>query len=186
MAFNDILDAIVADADTRIGDATSAHKQFLKHLREESERTLLRRRGQIAEMRDQKMRQIKDKADSLARMDRNKSMLLRKQDYMNKLYNAVFASIVALPKNETETLLKHFLKNITDEGVIHPAKAHEAMIKSMLPKGCTLGAPIDAAGGFRFVSATQEHDCTYEFIVHRLLRPATEVRAATDLFPSQD
>ncbi len=186
MALNDILDAIVGDADKRIAEATAAHKQFLKELREESERRLSRKRTQIAEQRDQKKRQLKEKTESHARMSYSKAVLARKQEYIDRLYAEAFDALTHLPKDKTETLLEKCLKQIDAKGVIHPAKAHEAMLKKMLPTGCTMGDTIDAAGGFRFVSDTQEHDFTYEFIVHRLLRSATEVDAASALFPAQD
>ncbi len=184
MALQDILNAIVGDADKRIADLTSSHKQFLKDLREESERSLTRKRSQIAEQRDQRMRQMKEKTESHARMARSKSLLALRQEYMDRLYKDAFDALVALPKDETESFLALCMKQIDAKGTVHAAKAHEAIIKKLLPSGCTLGESIDAAGGFRFVSDKEEHDFTYEFIINRLLRDATELKAVALLFPA--
>lgn len=184
MSLNHILDSIVADADNRIAELTSAHKQYLKELRQESENKLARKSQQIAEQRDQKMRQLKEKTESHARMSQSKALLARRQEFMDRLYADTFNALVALPKDKTESFLKHCLKQVHGKGVIQPSKAHEAVLKKILPAGCEMGEPITAAGGFRFISDTQEHDFTFEFLIHRLLRDATELKAVTQLFPA--
>jgi vacuolar-type H+-ATPase subunit E/Vma4 len=186
MALNDILDAIVGDADKRIAEAAASHKQHMKEMREESERKLSRKRTQITEQRDQKKRQLREKAESHARMTRSKSVLAAKRRHMDSLYDTVFDLLKNMPKDKTEKFLELCLKQVTSSGVIRPAKAHEAIIKKMLPKGCELGSAIEASGGFRFESDTTEQDFTYEFLVGQLLRPATEVRAGSELFPVHD
>jgi vacuolar-type H+-ATPase subunit E/Vma4 len=184
MALQNILDAIVDDADKRIADLTAAHKQYLKELREDSERRLARKRSQITEQRDQRMRQMKEKTESHARMSRSKALLTRRQEYMDRLYTEALDQLVSLPKDKTEAFLAQCLKQIKGKGTIMPAKAHEAILKKLLPTGCTMGETIDAVGGFRFASDTEEHDFSYEFLIHRLLREKTEVSAAEMLFPA--
>lgn len=185
MALQNILDAIVGDADKRIADLTAAHKQFLKELREDSEQRLARKRTQIGEQRDQRMRQMKEKTESHARMSRSKALLKRRQEFMDRLYADALDQMVNLPKDKTEAFLELCLKQITSKGTILPAKSQEAILKKILPSGCTLGDTIDAVGGFRFVSDKEEQDFTYEFLIHRLLREQTEVSAAAMLFPAQ-
>jgi vacuolar-type H+-ATPase subunit E/Vma4 len=184
MAIQDILGAIVEDADKRIAEVQSAHKKRMKEMRDESEQITQRKRQQIIDQRDQKKRQLKEKAESHARMLHSKAILSAKQDYMNKVYSEVLASLVNLPKDKLETLLKKCLGQIKSKGTIHAAKEHEALIKKYVPEGCDMGKAIDAKGGFRFVSEKEEHDFTFEFIVNELLRPQTEVKVAHDIFPN--
>lgn len=184
MSLNHILDSIVADADNRIAELTSAHKQLTKELRQESDNRLARKSQQIAEQRDQKMRQLKEKTESHARMTRSKALLARRQEFMDRLYTEALNALIALPKDKAETFLKECLKQVHGKGVIEPSKAHEALLKKILPAGCEMGKTINAAGGFHFISDTQEHDFTFEFLIHRLLREATEVKAAQQLFPA--
>lgn len=185
MALQHILDAIVGDADKRIADMTAAHKHYLKELRDESERRITRKRTQIGEQRDQKMRQMKEKTESHARMSRSKALLARRQEYMDRLYAEALDELVNLPKDKAEAFLKLCLKQIGGKGIIMPAASQEAMLKKILPDGCTLGETIDAVGGFRFVSDKEEHDFSYEFLIQRLLREKTEVSVSEQLFPSQ-
>lgn len=184
MALQTILDTIVAEAEKQIAELTSAHKQFLKQLNEDSEDRLARKRTQIAELHDQHMRQLKEKTDSQARMTRNKTLLACKQKLMDRLYDEAFKHLVGLPQDKTQALLALCLKQIPGPGVILPAKAHKTTLEKLLPKDCTIGETIDAAGGFRFVSETVEHDFSYEFLVYKLLREQTELSAAEQLFPT--
>lgn len=185
MALQNILDAIVGDADKRIADLTAAHKQFLKDLREQSDRNLERKQLQIAEQRDQKMRQMKEKTESHANMNKSKTLLMHKQVYMDRLYAEALEHLVKLPANKAEAFLGECMKHIHGKGVILSAASQEAVIKKLLPDGVTLGESIKAQGGFRFVSDTAEHDFTYEFLIHRLLRDATEVTVGNLLFPAK-
>jgi hypothetical protein len=71
------------------------------------------------------------------------------------------------------------------KGTIHPTQAHEAILKKLAGSAFTMGAVIPGKGGFRFSGATQDRDYTFEFLVHHVLRPATEMDTARTIFPSQ-
>ncbi len=184
MALQNILDAIVADADKRIADLTAAHKQFLKDLRDQSDRNIERKQLQIAEQRDQKMRQMKEKTESHANMHTSKTLLSLKQEYMDRLYAEALQHIVALPANKAEAFLAECMKHVHGKGIILPSASQKALIQKLLPNGVTLGDSLQSVGGFRFISDTIEQDFTYEFLIHQLLRDATEVTAGNLLFPS--
>ncbi len=186
MALQDILQAIVSDADKRIADLAALHEQSLRALRTEHEDQLARTQARITQDRDQKMRQMKEKAESHARMSKSKALLALKQENMDKLYAEALKALVALPKDKTEQFLSLCLRHIQGTGVICPSVAHEAILQKILPAGCRLGKPIKASGGFRFESDKEEYDCTYEFLVHTLLRQHTEVLAANVLFSTNE
>lgn len=183
MALNDILDSIVADADRRIDDASAAHKKNMKEMRDASGDRALRTRMQISENREQQKQQIKERAESGARMLNNRKVLAAKQSHIDEVYSQVLEKLVGLPKEDTEAFLKKCLSHVHGKGVIRAAKEHESIVKKHLPDGCEMGEMLDVAGGFRFESDREEHDFTYEFIVHGLLRPMTEANTAAKLFP---
>lgn len=184
MALQDILDAIKAESDERIAAAQAKHDAALRQMRAAAEQFITQKRKQITEQKEQNLRQIKEKAESHARMIRNKTLLAKKQECMEQLYDRVLADLSSLPTDKTEGVLKKCLSFIHERGVIHPAKPHEALLATLLPNGSTMGTPIDASGGFRFSSDTKEYDFTYEFIVHSLILPQSEVKVASELFPS--
>lgn len=186
MAIQDILSAIIVDADHRINDAAADHRKRMKEMREESERALSQKRIQINEQREQKKRNLKEKAESHARMLRTKALLTKKQEYMDQLYADVLNSLSELPKEKVEAFLKQCLGSIHGKGVIRASKAHEALVKKHLPDGCEMGPSIDAVGGFSFESDTEEHDFTFEFLVNGILRPQTEISTSKQLFPTSN
>lgn len=104
---------------------------------------------------------------------------------MDRLYSEALNHLVALPANKAEAFLGECMKHIHGKGVVMPAASQEALIKKLLPDGVTLGESIPVAGGFRFVSHTEDHDFSYEFLINRLLRDATEVTAGNLLFPTK-
>jgi vacuolar-type H+-ATPase subunit E/Vma4 len=184
MALQHILDAIVAEADRKIDEIQSAHKQRMKEMREQSDRAVTQKKRQINDQLEQRKRQMQEKAASHARMLRSKSLLAKKQECMDSLYANVLEKLSSLPKDKLEVFLKACLERLDGEGTIYPAKPHEAIIKKLAKDRFEIGEPIDALGGFRFESRKIEHDFTFEFIVHSLLRPQTEVAIADDLFPA--
>ena len=109
----------------------------------------------------------------------------RKQQHLTGVYDKVIDSLASLPQAEIESFLQNCLKHIGMKGTIHPTQAHEAMLKKMVGSSFTMGSVIPGKGGFRFSGATQDRDYTFEFLVHQVLKPATEMDAARSLFPTQ-
>jgi vacuolar-type H+-ATPase subunit E/Vma4 len=156
----------------------------MKTMKEERELAVLDAQQRIQEQKKRKMAQLRERAESHARMTARHELLQKKQELLNDAYAQVIEALAKLPKDEMETFLKSCLKAIDTEGVIHPAKGSEAMIKKLAGDSFKIGESIDAKGGFRFVSDKQERDYTFEFLVHEALRPSSEVEIAHKLFPS--
>jgi vacuolar-type H+-ATPase subunit E/Vma4 len=182
MALQHILDAIVNDANNRIQQINANSKKHLKDAQEASEKRLTDSRKRIAESVDQKKRQLKEKTLSYALMHKRKVLLENKQQHMDDLYNTVLQKLTELPKDHMEKLLKACLGTLPSSGIIRPSAAHEAMLKKLLPKDYEMGEAIAARGGFIFSNDTQEYNFTFEHIVHNILRPATEVHIAHEIF----
>lgn len=184
MALQDILNAIAKETDDRVQAAQTQQRAKLKELREESERRLLQKRRQIADQKELKMRQIRDKAESHARILQSQEIMRKKQDCMDGLYSEVLSALQNLPKDQLQRFLAGCIAQIDSKGTIYPASQHEEILKSILPPGYTLGTPITCDGGFRFSSNKEEHDFTFEFLISQVLRPTTDVTAALNLFAS--
>lgn len=185
MALQHILDAIVQDADHRIQQISSSSKQRLKDAREASEKRLSNSRQKIADSVELKKRQVKEKTLSYALMKKRKVMLEHKQQHLNDLYEQVIEKLAGLSKEQAEKVMEACLKGLPSAGIIHPSKAHEAILKKMLPKGCEMGSSIDARGGFIFSNDTQECNYTFEHLVQHVMRQKDEVKIARELFSSQ-
>lgn len=185
MALQDILDAIAHEADDTIAAAQEQHAKKMQQMREAHEQVIAKKRAQIHEQKEQKKRQMKEKAESHARMLKSKLILAKKQELIDRLYGDVLTALASLPSDRAQTFLAEALKQVrATSGEIQPASAHAQSIKKLLPEGMSLGEPLDATGGFRFVSDEQEQNFTFEFLVQNLLRPLTEVKTARKLFPA--
>lgn len=184
MALQDILDAITAEADQRIADARTAHQKRLSHLREESDRRILKKKQDINAQREEKKRQIRMKGEAAVTVRRRNMFLARKRSLLDAVYAHAEEALVALPEKQLRPLLERCLDLIEEVGTIRPAKVHASLLDTLLHNRLhlTVGAPLDVSGGFLFVSDRAERDCTFATIVREQLRPRTETMAVTQLF----
>lgn len=182
MALKDILQAITNEAQTRITQASVQHQQALATLRDEHARAMERDLGQIRQRRDQQKHQLRSHAEAQATMLLRHTLLRRKQEHIDAVYEDVIRQFQQLPKEKAAAFIAACMALVEGPGVVHPAAAHAAVVKDCLPKGCVIGETIDARGGFRFVGATRDLDCTIDALVRVILRPATEIVTAQHLF----
>lgn len=183
MALQDILTAIVQLSDERISKARSAHQRDVSEMREENERKIAKKKQEIAVSKEEKKKQMLTKAQTHASMIKRNAELAAKQRLLDELYDGVVDKLCSLPKDKTEALLKSCLSDLDDQGVIRPAKSHEDLLKALISgTDLTMGDPVDAKGGFVFMSEKEDRDFTFEHLVHTYLRPKTEVDSAHTLF----
>ncbi|MBU0458248.1 hypothetical protein KJ652_00605 [Patescibacteria group bacterium] len=183
MALQDIITAIISQADQKIKDARSVHQKGLTKIREEGERTVAVRKQEIAAQKEQKKAQIKAKAENAGAMLVKNTVLTKKQELLNETYEAAVEELAKLPDGKIEPLMRACLKSITSEGTIHPAAKHVDLMKKLADSGkFELGSTIKAKGGFRFISKKQEQDCTLEHLTSEVLRPKSELEISQMLF----
>ncbi|MBM3227883.1 hypothetical protein FJZ27_03420 [Candidatus Peribacteria bacterium] len=181
MALQDIINAIIGDTDHHIAEAKSAHEQRLSHMRDQLQQERRSREQAMAKNVQEKKVQLRQKTERLAAGQRRNAIATTRLRLLDKTYAGVIERLEQLPDDQIKPLLQACLATLP-AGVVHPAKKHAALIKSMAPKNCTMGKPIDARGGFHFVSATHEKDCTLEAIVQSVLRPETELNISHQYF----
>ena len=185
MALQDILDAISAQADQQITDARSAHQKALTQMREASERTLAKRKQEIAAQKEQKKLQLKAKTGAHAEAQKRNAVLTKKQELLDRLFTKITEELAAAPENEVEELLRVCLKKISLKGTIHASKKHSALLKKLAPsEQFAMGEDSKSKGGFLFVSDTQDFDFTFEHLVEGTLRPQAELEVSRELFAS--
>ncbi len=183
MALQDLLDGIVADAEQRIQAAKDAHKKRMAELRATTDRGIAKTAQGIAHQTEQAKMQMLQRAKSQAAMLRRHALLRKKQQMLDKIYDDVISALLALPEEKQQSLLQACLDRITGQGVVHPAAAHAGLLEKIAKHGrVEIGAPVEARGGFVFESASEVHDCTYDFIVGELLRSQTELDTVRSLF----
>ncbi|GEM_PF-573545 len=185
MALQDILDAIVSDANRQIADARTAHQKRLSQLREESDRRLVKKKQDINAQREDKKRQMHMKGEAAMTVHRRNALLSTKRALLDHVYADIERQLAQQPPAKIKPLLQGLLAHIHGTGVIRPAKAHAALLADLLKGNARLtpGEPLQTSGGFVFVSEKEERDCTFATLVNDILRPQTEAAVAGQLFP---
>lgn len=182
MALDDILQAIKAHADSELAMARAAHERRTSEMRETSRRETERKEREIVGQKEQKLTHSAQKADVHAATLVRHAALKAKQRVLDDVYASVAVALAKAPESTIEALLRACLKNLPATGEIRPARAHAALLTKLAHKDHAIGAPIDAAGGFVFVSKDRDVDCTFETLTERVLRPATELEISASLF----
>lgn len=184
MALQDIIAAIVSQADQEIEQHRAKHRQEISLIKEEAARYLASKKQEINQQKELKKKQLFSKAQAHASSLKRNSALQNKQELLNGLYEEVLSKMSALPEKDTEKILVACLKKLSKSGTIYPAKKHESIIKKLAETGFKFGEAINSKGGFLFESATQEKDFTFESIIKNYVRPATELEFSHSLFKS--
>lgn len=184
MALHDLLQSIVHEADQQIAAAKEAHAARVQAMTADHTAALDRFRKSTQDRLQQKKRSLREKAESLGRISAGKVLLERKNAELDGLYDAVLEELKGLSKEQLKDFFSHCLKQIDDtEGTVHAAPQHEALIKELAGKTFSEGAPLKGAtGGFTVSTPKREWNFTFEFLVQHMLRPATEIDAASRLF----
>lgn len=181
MAFQDILDAIIAESNAVIDAARTKHNDAVAARKQQARDAKDAAHANAMELVEQKKVQLQQKAANHADMLVKSATLKQKQQCINDVYDAVLTQLGSLPKDKLEKLLKACLERLPKKGTLHPSKAHKDMLTS-LASGYDVGDAIDASGGFLFTSDTQEYNFTFEHLVTTVVRPQTEIETATTLF----
>lgn len=183
MALQDILAAIIAEADTRITQARSDQQKELSTMREESEQRIATSKQEVAVSKQQKKQQLLAKAQTHAVSLKRNAGLQKKKALLDTLFAKVAKDMSTLSEKEVEPLLRACVKSIKGKGEIYPAAQHEKLLQKICPnEKFAMQKATNAKGGFLFVSKTQEIDFTFEYLVEHILRPKTELEASKTLF----
>ncbi|HVW66270.1 MAG TPA: hypothetical protein VHA78_00900 [Candidatus Peribacteraceae bacterium] len=182
MALKDILAAIKKEAELRIADASNAHEKRLAELHAAYKSRIAAKKDEIDAATAARKDRMKSRVETHVAVDRRNTVLAKKREMLDAVYDAVLEDLLKLPKAETEQLLGRCLAGITEKGVIHPAPAHAEILKKLAADRFDIGTPADIRGGFIFESSTKEESFSYDRLVQDVLRPATEVDTAQKLF----
>lgn len=185
MALQDILIAIDDDMNGKLEELRKQHQQQMIMLKRESEARTDEYELSVQKQKEEKMKQMRAKARSASQQRRRNMVTRKKRELIDEAYDMVLAQLAKAPQDTAAHFLKRAIERIGDEpGIIHPAKTHAAECERLTADKAYLsvGSPVAATGGFRFVSEKTEMDFTYESLVRNALRPQTELDAASAMF----
>lgn len=183
MALSHILHAITAEADAELRALRQKHDDALRTLDSDHVATLTDIRHGITQKKTERLRSLRMRAEGHVNMKKRHAVLRKKQEILDALYADTARALGSLPPATLEKLMTGWVKSLPKGGVIRPSSAHSALLKKICGDTHTIGTPLkDASGGFMYESETMDRDYTFEFLIRELLRPATEIDAAHQLF----
>ncbi|PIP65004.1 hypothetical protein COU77_01060 [Candidatus Peregrinibacteria bacterium CG10_big_fil_rev_8_21_14_0_10_49_16] len=184
MSLQDIRNAIVSQADEEIAVLLRDHQHNLRQLTQESEHAIADLKRNLRSEHEQKIQQLRTHASMRFSIEKRNMLLQKKQELLSRLYAQVIDRLCGLPTPDLRAFLSHCLAQCPHDGTVCAAKEHIPLLKELLKaqKGVTVGDPIDARGGFIFLSGQQERDFTFGHLVDAYLRPLTEVEVSKELF----
>lgn len=184
MALHDLLQSIVHEADEQIAIAKKQHADRLKTMSAAHASALQQFRSTTEQRTQQKKRSLREKAESLGRINKAHTVLQHKNAALDALFASVLQKLVSLPAKDLTSFFRLCFDRIgTAQGVLHAAPQHEELLRSMVTASVTIGSPLPrSSGGFILTSPQREWNFTFDFLVHQLLRPMTEISSASRLF----
>jgi len=183
MALQDIIDAIVAQADRDIAALRADHEKRVLALKTAHDADRVALKAQTAKQLAERKDLLNRKTTAHLSVERRNRVAEARSTVLDVVFAEVVAGLASLPEAKIEVILRACLKNIRGEGTLLPSKRHEAILKKIAPsERFTIGEHCDAIGGFRFIGTSTEADYTFEHLVHGVLRPQKELEIALSLF----
>ncbi len=185
MALADILAAIEQDTADTLSQLRKNHQQRMLEMKRETEARLEEAGRAVAKQKEQKLRQMKAKANSHGLLRKKHAVVRKQQDLIAATYDGLLAELEAAKGDEVRLFLERCIASLENRaGTVRPAKAHAALLTELVAKKpyLSVGETIDSRGGFRFEAENAERDFTFESLVEHALKPRTELEVARLLF----
>lgn len=181
MSLTHLLEAITAQANDKIAAFTRASEERLTAAKSRHETTLQERRASILSQVEERKTLLRSKSETHAQLSRRTAVLQARHQLIDDVFATVLDTLVALPDQKVEPLLRHLLSSLPKTGTVLPAKKHVHVLQTLLHgSSLHLGEAIQAKGGFIFQSDTFDRTCTFEHLV------LTEMRNAKELWVSRE
>src|SRR3989338_8036657 len=187
MALADIIQAIKTEADQTIAQLVKEYAAKFRQLKLKYEQKAKVSATAITAEAAQKEASLKQKARVFAAIERRNAILKGKQDLIGQLCQEFLAGVVDTKEYPAMllTLLQKAGQTIS-QGDLIPGKGQQAVMKQALAKaGLNYRLAAESQqfiGGFKLVSKEGDLDFSFEGLIGKKLREATETKIAKALF----
>ncbi len=177
MALQDILKKILVDAEETVKGLDVELEEAKKKLIIDSQKIEKSELKSFEDKTQKALDLIETKTRSMARREKSKIILKKKQeiikDFLNKLQNR----LEGLSDDSYEKIIKKLLEKISDtEGTIFVPSSRVKIMKSLIPSGFNIEESDEGLGGFVFKSkAGAEIDNSFQSLIHSEFRSRLEM-----------
>lgn len=189
MALKDIVEHILAEAQTKATDLTKSAKDQAKAYEKESLEKLQERLNESEQKGKEAINEIERKMKSLLQIEERNKILTKKQQLIEQSFLKALETLSKLGDKEYEALLTSLChqSNLADykTGSVLVAKGRKKISEKVLSKvndGIKVEGEGDFEGGFIFKSPVVDIDSSFGHILMRNIKPQIEHEVAQILF----
>lgn len=130
MAFEDIIQKIVADGEAAVAAVQSESAAAVARIREQSAREIAAAREQMHRQAERLATERADRILTLAHLEHRKALLAEKQRALAAAFAAAAERLTTLPRGDTWDLLRHVILERVESGreEIVPGRAHAELL----------------------------------------------------------
>ena len=184
---NKLADRILQDARAAADQTLSQAQEQVASILAEAEKERRMAAGAAAQTRDNAVRSVLDGCRTRASLEGRKHLLARKREVIDRVFDAAYARLLALPDADKSALYARILdREAVDGDTVVPAESDRALLKETLSgiagKKLVLSErSADIDGGFLILGGVYEKNCSMRSILSDV-RDAEETAVAKLLF----
>lgn len=186
MALQDILNSIQEKLEEELQKIEDDEKKIIDDIHKQTKKNEEKMQSELIKQKEQKMIDLKQKMNTILKMESRNSMLEAKTKLVNNVFDSVLEKLDSLSDSDYQKWLSTSIKEITlKEGEIVPAKGKEKLTEEAVKDAKSELKVVKAGefkGGFIIRSKNIEIDNTFKSIVYKQLKPELELQAAKILF----
>lgn len=165
MALQDILQKILDEAGNEIKKLDDELIEDKKQIKVEADKKTAASLEALAEKKAEALVSIETKTNAMARRDVKSGIQQSRRTVISEAMGKFHEHLVALPDAEYQQVLEKLVAPLTGEGTLFVPKARIDLTKKIAPKGFSVEASADVAGGFLAKLPTAEVDCSFYSLV---------------------
>lgn len=190
MALQDLLKKIQDEANKKAAFMKQVANDEIKKIEEEAAKNAEIRKREIEEKTDEKCASVLKKAKTLAHMESRSQTLREKRELIEQAYASVLRSFNSLKGEEYVSLMVTLLRQAAKEEpkghLSIPESRRKEMEEAVKKAGVDYQINKEPAHGFEsgfvLTSGKIEMNLSLPYLIQKIIRPATELEAAGQLF----
>ncbi len=174
MALQDILQKILEEAAREVKTLDDALVEEKKQLHIEAEKEAALALESLAQKKADALASVEKKTNAIARRDVKTVIQQARRSVISSAMEQFHDHLVALPDAQYQQVLEKLLDPLSGEGTLFVPKKRIDSTKKMAPKGFSVEASENIAGGFVAKLPKAEVDCSFHSLVFSEFRNEIE------------
>ena len=189
MALSDIIQKIIDEANKKSAFMKQVANDEIQKIQQEAQEKAEIRRREIADSTEIKCQSVLGKTRILAKMENDSLLLKEKRAVIDSVYAAAKKELSGMSSADYSKLLVSMLKNASEsmpKGNLIVSSGQKKQVEEAAEKaGAEYHVKEESSsfdGGFIVYDSKTEMNFSFDYLIDRVLRPATELEVVNILF----